>query len=461
MNTHYSNKDFLGKQKKRFSLDGQKFFITLSRNDTTKEDAMDRLKELFKDNLEYAIVSREIHKADNIDITLNKSQYHLHIIFKTLNRYKANKQDCWDIIGGHGEYEAVRCEEYAIKYVIKDGDYIAYNIDTSKYLQLKTKKTPIKPAKGIFKQITDNIDINTEYRDILIKYPDICLQHGRRIKDYIRDYREAHRPRYRDWEMNVSYFYGKSKTGKSQEAHIGYNPDTHYKLGRPQGGHIWFDGYTGQETIIIDDFSHRDYSLTYMLELLDRYAMPVQYKGGTTQMLAKNIIITSNYSPETLYRGVDNPEHRNAFLRRIHRFKHFISLEDTTQNIEYKNIEDINNTQRIHTTEEEGYTTDTDTEDIEDTFQITMNTKTNNTLENTNEAKQIRPYRCHICGDTFISHTRLNIHNRIHKEDTKNTKTTDIIEYTTHTDKDYNGNIIAPDYPPDWHVVMSGSHREL
>lgn len=401
-------------------LDGKQFFATFPQNETTKEVAMDRLKEHFKDNLEYAIVSQEKHKDGN---------HHLHITFKTLNRCTYKKSDCFDFIGDkHGDYKTA--DKGAIIYTIKEGDYIEYNIDVKKYIKNTAKKTTTSTTKGIFKQIVDNIDINTEYRDILIKYPDICLQHGRRIKDYIRDYREAHRPRYRDWEMNVSYFYGKSKTGKSQEAHIGYNPDTHYKLGRPQGGHIWFDGYTGQETIIIDDFSHRDYSLTYMLELLDRYAMPVQYKGGTTQMLAKNIIITSNYAPETLYRGVDNPEHRNAFLRRIHRFKHFISLEDTTQNKEYKNIEDINNIQSIYITDEEEYTTDTDIEDIEDTYSSALaHEDTKDILHihtfNTKEAQTVKtPYRCHICGDTFRTHQYLNIHHRkehrIHKEETKN-----------------------------------------
>lgn len=392
---------------KRFRLDGKQFFATFPQNETTKEDAMNRLKEHFKDNLEYAIVAQEKHKDGN---------HHLHITFKTLNRYTSSKSNCFDFIGDkHGDYKTA--DKGAIIYTTKDGDYIEYNIDVKKYLKNTTKKTTTSTTKGIFKQITDNIDIHTEYKDILLKYPDICLQHGKKIKDYIRDYREAHRPRYRDWEMNVSYYYGKTGTGKSREAYKDFNPDTHYILGRPQGGTIWFDGYTGQETIIIDDFSHRDYSLTYMLNLLDRYAMPIQYKGGTTQMLAKNIIITSNYSPDTLYRGVDNPEHRNAFLRRIHRFKHFISPDDIK---EYKSIEDIHN---IPIDTIENTDTDTDTDDITDdnTKNIIDTTKDifhihSFNTEKINADRTPSSYRCHICGDTFRTQRYLNIHSRIHSQ---------------------------------------------
>lgn len=440
MNTQNNNKDFLGKQKKRFSLDGQKFFITLSRNDTTKEDAMDRMKELFKDNLEYAIVSREIHKADNIDTTLNKSQYHLHIIFKTLKRLQISKADCWDIIGGHGEYEAVRCEEYAIKYVIKDGDYISYNIDTSKYLQSKAKKTTTKTTKGIFKQITDAITIDTEYKDILLTYPEICLQHGARVKAFIKDYQEAHRPSYRDWKMNVSYRYGKTGTGKSQGAYEGYSPKTHYIMMRPNGGSMWFEGYTGQETIIIDDFSCKDYKLTDLLILLDRYAMTLPIKGGSTPMISKNIIITSNYSPHSIYNGCG--ENRNALYRRINTYTEYIS-----QDIQhtYTNILDIPRDTYNNIIEQSSDDEDDIARPVKDITKDTIHIHTFNTKETNANS----PFRCHICGDTFRTHQYLKVHSRIHKEDKNKENTDDTFKDTDDTDKDITKNTYdAPSSSP-------------
>jgi hypothetical protein len=104
--------DFTGKQKQKFSLDAKMFFLTYPRNSTTKEDAMNTLKKLFIDNLEYAIVCSEDHKEDAADTTIK----HLHILFKTINRYKTTKGDCFDIIADkHGYYQQVRSETGAIK----------------------------------------------------------------------------------------------------------------------------------------------------------------------------------------------------------------------------------------------------------------------------------------------------------------------------------------------------------
>ena len=165
---------------------------------------------------------------------------------------------------------------------------------------------------------------------------------------------------------------------------------------RPQGGSIWFDGYTGQETIITDDFSHRDYKLSYLLRLLDRYAMTLPIKGG---MIANNIIITSNYSPHSLYTGADCLEHRNALFRRINTYKGYIS-QDIQKT--YTNILDIPKDTYNDPIDD----TDDDEEDIIITKDTTMHT-TKTTLQihsfNAKETnhKVPEPYRCHICGDTF------------------------------------------------------------
>jgi hypothetical protein len=272
-------------------------------------------------------------------------------------------------------------------------------LDVSKYLHATAKKIATKPSKGIFRQIVDNINIQTEYKDILLEYPEICLQHGPKIKQYILDYKAAHKPSFRNWAMNVSYLYGNTGTGKSQSIFDDYHPDTHYICSRPQNGSIWFDGYTGQDTIIIDDFCHSDYQHMYMLNLLDRYPMQLPIKGGMTQMLAKNIVITSNHSPDTLYRGVPE-EHRKAFHRRITTYKQYISPD--VINI-YHDISQIENT--ILDTEED---TDEDNEIIKNPLPI-ISKKT--TVKNIDKPLS---YRCHICDERFRNEQYLKIHSRIH-----------------------------------------------
>ena len=276
---------------------------------------------------------------------------------------------------------------------------------------LQKNKHQHRESKGIFKQITDDITPTTSYEQILQKYPDICLQHGKKIKEYIHDVKMANRPKYRNWAMNVEYHYGDTGTGKSKyayESYGGYNPDTHYVLRKANGeNNVWFDGYDGQETIIIDDFSPKCYRLSFMLNLLDRYAMKVDIKGGTTEMLAKNIIITSNYSPETIYTNIDCKEHKKALLRRINYIKEYKKDIDTTQEPITNHNKDI---------------------DEEYTNNIIINNNIDNNIDDNSEDDdeivtappvKIPPFafKCHICDQRFQRNYNLKEHFKTHYVD--------------------------------------------
>lgn len=302
----------------RFRLDGQHLFLTIPQTDTTKETALQRLQEHYKENIIDYIIAQEDHQDGN---------KHLHIYIKLDKRFTTTKNTYFNFIADkQGNYQIAKKPTEVIDYISKGDNYIT-NIDITTYNQQRNKHTT-RTSKGIYKQIVESITKDTEYSDIMKKYPDICLQHGNKIKQYIQDYKLLDKPKYRNWEMNVEYHYGDTGTGKSRYAFTDYNPETHYVLRKSNGeNNVWWDGYTGQETIIIDDFTPKSYRLSYMLNLLDRYAMSIDYKGGATQLLAKTIIITSNYKPEDLYTGENCTEHRKAFLRRINKMVEYKSTK--------------------------------------------------------------------------------------------------------------------------------------
>lgn len=99
----------------------------------------------------------------------------------------------------------------------------------------------------------------------------------------------------RDWEPEIWVLFGPSRTGKSWFAKTNW-PDAYWK---PKGP--WWDGYNAEETVVLDDFRGSWFSLTECQQLLDRYPLRVQTKGGTVPMLAKRYIITSNRAPSTWY----------------------------------------------------------------------------------------------------------------------------------------------------------------
>jgi hypothetical protein len=83
----------------------------------------------------------------------------------------------------------------------------------------------------------------------------------------------------------------------------------------------WFNGHSGQEEAIIEEFRGQ---LPYgtMSSVLDRYTHEHQVKGGMVDFVAKRICITSPMHPEQWYpRQCDKTYSIEQLLRRITRIE--------------------------------------------------------------------------------------------------------------------------------------------
>lgn len=121
----------------------------------------------------------------------------------------------------------------------------------------------------------------------------------------------------RNWEMEVLVYWGAPGTGKTRKA-FEENPSAYFK---PQGE--WWDGYTGQDVIILDDF-YGTLPWGFLLKLLDRYPLLLPFKGGFHQMASKKIIITSNVDIDEWYDFINKPAMKvEALARRITHKTHF------------------------------------------------------------------------------------------------------------------------------------------
>jgi len=115
----------------------------------------------------------------------------------------------------------------------------------------------------------------------------------------------------RNWKPEVTWIWGASGVGKSRTAYeLSEGEDIYEK-----DGEKWWDGYDGHETVIMDDFRAGNMKLNYLLKLLDRYPMRVEFKGGYRQMLAKKFIFTTIVHPEQVYQLSDEP--LKQLIRRI------------------------------------------------------------------------------------------------------------------------------------------------
>lgn len=125
----------------------------------------------------------------------------------------------------------------------------------------------------------------------------------------------------------VYIFQGAPGTGKSRavwERECG--PDTYdtnklYVISNNK----WWDGYRGQEAVLFDEYMGQ-WSIDWLLKIMDRYPVTVEVKGSSVGLRAKRLYFTSNVLWEQWYtigqNGV-NGDHIEAIRRRITEVRDF------------------------------------------------------------------------------------------------------------------------------------------
>lgn len=136
----------------------------------------------------------------------------------------------------------------------------------------------------------------SEY-DIMDAFPGAYLRYHKAIGKMRELWIEKNLPKWK--KIPVSVFYGKTRSGKTRKV-FDENPDV-YKLS-VKSNSVWFDGYHGQKTLLIDDF-YGQIKVSYLLQLLDGYKQQVEIKGDHRWAQWDKIFITSNCHPMDWYNG--------------------------------------------------------------------------------------------------------------------------------------------------------------
>lgn len=123
---------------------------------------------------------------------------------------------------------------------------------------------------------------------------------------------------------DVRVYWGASGCGKSRRAWDEF-PDLYAVPVPARRSAAWFDGYSGQDAVLIDDFLGNEYDIGFLLKLLDRYPLRVPVKGSFRNWRPAVIIITSNVDPRDWYPEA-SVESRAALRRRITSITHFAVL---------------------------------------------------------------------------------------------------------------------------------------
>lgn len=140
----------------------------------------------------------------------------------------------------------------------------------------------------------------------------------------------------RDFKPEVRWYHGATGSGKTRQAIEWLGKDYYTPL-----SFKWWEGYDAHECVLLDDIRGDFCKYNEMLRLLDRFKYRVECKGGSRQLLAKKIAITSPYHPKDIFYTTEDV---TQLIRRIDmivqigdRVRH-IKRADSFDELEQKNI---------------------------------------------------------------------------------------------------------------------------
>jgi len=117
--------------------------------------------------------------------------------------------------------------------------------------------------------------------------------------------------------VDVRWYCGPAGSGKTRAAYDEF-PDLYsvpcYK---------WWNGYHGQQVVLIDDFRPDWCRFSDLLRLIDIYPVQVEFKGGMAHLQARIIIITCPLSPAEAFVEIEEAEELTQLTRRLSEIRVF------------------------------------------------------------------------------------------------------------------------------------------
>lgn len=190
-------------------------------------------------------------------------------------------------------------QEQAIKYCKKDGNWWE-----------KGERRPGQGARTDLQKVANDVAAGKSLREISEEHPVEWILYNRGITSL------QNMKRTEQWrEVEAVVYWGETGSGKTREA---MKEESVYKLNQNTNGTLWFDGYNGETTLLLDDF-YGWIKWGELLTLLDGYPYRCQIKGGYTWARWTKVILTSNKHPEEWYDRKD----KDALWRRLKSIEKF------------------------------------------------------------------------------------------------------------------------------------------
>lgn len=183
-----------------------------------------------------------------------------------------------------------------------------------------------------------------QIHDLSLPMSDIFEQHKEKSIIYRKCMRQARADaRYEHFngmaiDRECHIWYGDEGTGKDTDVFRKYGSKNVYELCKDDNKAVWWDGYRGQDVLLISDFDGSQLSRSRLLNILGGRMVRVNIKGFTDWWSGTKVVITSNTHPDTWYENDFSLD--PAFCSRITGMKWYVH-SDTTQRIGLPECETI------------------------------------------------------------------------------------------------------------------------
>jgi len=115
-------------------------------------------------------------------------------------------------------------------------------------------------------------------------------------------YKRLKTTKQRNWATQTVIYWGPPGIGKTKRALEEAGPDAYWMKKPGNNQNVNFDGYDGQEVVVIDEF-YGWLPMDLLCRMCDRYPLMVDTKGGMVNFYPRKIIITSNKDPYEWYKN--------------------------------------------------------------------------------------------------------------------------------------------------------------
>lgn len=161
----------------------------------------------------------------------------------------------------------------------------------------------VKPEQGKrsdLEKLMDDVKLGKRGRALTEKHPEVIAKYPRFEERIINEDDEI-----KAWEQyesgippEIHVRWGHARIGKTRAIYEKFGRDV-YRTNIVKGN-LWFDGYNGQDVIIIDEF-YGQIDWPFFLQLIDRYPVQLPVKRSFKWRRATKFYITSNVHPKMWY----------------------------------------------------------------------------------------------------------------------------------------------------------------